>query len=178
MSPHVIRPCTEQDAAEILSIVNEAAEAYRGVIPDDCFHEPYMTAEELMHEIDAGVRFYGLADAAERDNENADELLGVMGLQEFEEVALIRHAYVRPSAQRRGVGGQLLEHLTQRTELPLLVGTWAAAYWAIAFYEQHGFVLVTPQAKDAGLRKYWDISDRQVETSVVLADAKARVSIL
>ena len=164
----VIRSCAD-DAPAILAIVNEAAEAYRGAIPADCLHDPYMTADELAREIEAGVRFFGL--------EIEGELVGVMGLQEFDEVALIRHAYVRPTAQRRGIGGQLLEHLMQQTQLPLLVGTWADAHWAIAFYEGHGFVLATPQAKDAGLRKYWDISDRQVETSVVLADQRARREI-
>lgn len=165
----VIRPSAD-DASAILAIVNEAAEAYRGVIPNDCFHDPYMTADELAHEIDAGVRFFGLEDGG--------ELLGIMGLQEFDDVALIRHAYVRSRAQRRGVGGLLLEYLVRQTDLPLLVGTWAAAYWAVAFYEKHGFVQVTPRAKDLGLRRYWDISERQVETSVVLADEAARESIL
>lgn len=154
----------------ILAIVNDAAEAYRGVIPDDCFHDPYMTADELGRELAAGVRFFGLAEDG--------ELLGVMGLQDVGDVTLIRHAYVRTVAQRGGVGGRLLEHLLALTDRPVLVGTWAAAHWAVAFYEKHGFVQVTPQAKDLGLRKYWDISERQVETSVVLADERARREIL
>jgi N-acetylglutamate synthase-like GNAT family acetyltransferase len=163
------RPCTPEDARAILAIVNEAAEAYRGVIPDDCLHDPYMPAEELEHEVAAGVRFHGF----ERDG----ALVGVMGLQDVCDVTLIRHAYVRTVAQRHGVGGELLEHLLTLTDRPVLVGTWAAAWWAIAFYERHGFELVTHLAKEYGLRKYWDISDRQVETAVVLADDRALAEV-
>jgi GNAT superfamily N-acetyltransferase len=146
----------------MLEIVNGAAEAYRGVIPDDCWHEPYMTSRELDAEIAAGVRFW----VCELDG----SLLGVMGVQPKADVDLIRHAYVRPGSQRRGIGGALLRHLQDMTERRVLVGTWAAADWAIDFYRRHGFELVTPQRKDELLRTYWDIPERQVETSVVLAN--------
>lgn len=165
MGASAIRLLTDADHPVLLGIVNEAAEAYRGVIPDDCFHQPYMTAEEVSREIAAGVVFFGLDEGG--------RLLGVMGLQDVGDVTLIRHAYVRPEAQRRGVGGRLLAHLLELTDRPVLVGTWAAAHWAVAFYERHGFTLITPRAKDLGLRRYWDISERQVETSVVLADRRA-----
>jgi GNAT superfamily N-acetyltransferase len=145
----------------MLEIVNGAAEAYRGVIPDDCWHEPYMTSRELDAEIAAGVRFW----VYELD----DTPLGVMGVQPKADVDLIRHAYVRPGNQRRGIGGELLRHLQDMAARRLLVGTWAAADWAIDFYRRHGFELVTPQRKDELLRAYWDIPDRQIETSVVLA---------
>ena len=156
-----IRPCREDERGAILEIVNAAAEAYRGVIPDDCWHEPYMSARELDAEIAAGVRFwaYELDGAA----------LGVMGVQPKADVDLIRHAYVRPGSQRRGIGGALLRHLQGMTGRRVLVGTWAAADWAIDFYRRHGFELVTAQRKDELLRTYWDIPDRQIETSVVLA---------
>jgi GNAT superfamily N-acetyltransferase len=156
-----IRPCREDERGAILEIVNAAAEAYRGVIPDDCWHEPYMSARELDAEIAAGVRFWAYElDAA---------ALGVMGVQPKADVDLIRHAYVRPGSQRSGIGGALLRHLRGMTGRRVLVGTWAAADWAIDFYCRHGFELVTPQRKDELLRTYWDIPDRQIETSVVLA---------
>ena len=156
-----IRPCREDERGAILEIVNAAAEAYRGVIPDDCWHEPYMGSRELDAEIAAGVRFW----AYELDA----TVLGVMGVQPKADVDLIRHAYVRAGNQRRGIGGALLRHLQDTTGRRLLVGTWAAADWAIDFYRRHGFELVTPQRKDELLRMYWDIPDRQIETSVVLA---------
>lgn len=165
-----IRACTAADGPAIVDIIVAAAEAYRGVIPEDCFHDPYMTPEELHREIAAGVRFFGL--------EVDGELAGVMGLQDVGEVTLVRHAYVRPNRQRAGVGSALLEHLLALAERPVLVGTWADAHWAVAFYEKHGFEQVTPRAKDLGLRRYWDISERQVETSVVLADARALREVL
>ncbi len=144
-------------------IINAAAEAYRGVIPDDCWHEPYMSAAELDAEIAAGVAFWGAADSA-------GALVGVMGIQPVLDVELIRHAYVDPARQGEGVGGALLQHLLDSARPGrLLVGTWAAATWAIAFYERHGFRLVTPAEKDELLARYWDISPRQVETSVVLS---------
>ena len=156
----MIRPCRDEDRDAILAIVNAAAAAYRGVIPADRWHEPYMPREELDAELAAGVVFWG----DERDG----ELAGVMGIQRVRDVQLIRHAYVLPAAQGSGVGRALLEHLTDRAEAPLLVGTWAAATWAIRFYERNGFALVTPQRKDELLRDYWDIPARQVATSVVL----------
>ena len=163
----------------MVSVVNDAACAYAGVIPPDRYHRPYMPLEELLGEIAAGVRFWGLwADGeggACADGRSAARptLEGVMGIQDVDDVTLIRHAYVRPERQRAGVGGRLLAHLTRlaaeaEPPRPLLVGTWAAAWWAVAFYERHGFVLVTPEEKDRLLRRYWSIPERQVETSVVL----------
>jgi GNAT superfamily N-acetyltransferase len=155
-----IRPCRDGDREAILAIVNDAAEAYRGVIPEDRWHEPYMAAEELDGEIKAGVRFWG--------SEDGGRLVGVMGVQRVRDVELIRHAYVLPDAQGRGVGTELLRHLVAESRATLLVGTWAAATWAIAFYERNGFELVTLEEKDRLLREYWSIPERQVETSVVL----------
>jgi GNAT superfamily N-acetyltransferase len=155
-----VRPCTQDERPAILGIVNAAAEAYRDVIPADQWHEPYMAAAELDDEIAAGVVFWGYEDA--------EALLGVMGIQPVRDVDLIRHAYVLPAAQGRGVGGALLRHLLASAERPVLVGTWAAAEWAIRFYEGHGFELVSPQRKDELLRAYWTISERQIVTSVVL----------
>lgn len=160
----LIRQCVNDDLGEIFLIVNDAAVAYRGVIPADCWKTPYMPMEELEAEVSAGVRFWGC--------EEDGKLLGVMGLQLVQDVALIRHAYVRTSAQHRGIGGELMAVLRRQADRPMLVGTWAAATWAIHFYEQHGFKLVTRTEKDRLLKKYWSISERQIETSVVLADAK------
>jgi GNAT superfamily N-acetyltransferase len=162
LSPVVaeIRPCRDDERGEILAIVNAAAEAYRGVIPEDRWHEPYRSAEELDREIAAGVRFAGYEDDG--------ELIGVMGVQRVRDVELIRHAYVRPGRQRGGIGATLLRHLLDTTEGPVLVGTWATASWAIGFYERNGFELVSREEKDRLLREYWSIPDRQVETSVVL----------
>jgi GNAT superfamily N-acetyltransferase len=160
----VIRPCRDSDFDDLLVVVNAAAVAYRGVIPDDCWAEPYMPAEELAGEIAAGVVFWAY-------EENGD-LLGMMGVQEVEDVVLIRHAYVRPDHQGRGVGSRLLEHLSGSTTEPLLVGTWADAGWAVRFYQRHGFRLVPAGEKDALLGRYWSIPTRQTEVSVVLADAK------
>jgi GNAT superfamily N-acetyltransferase len=156
----LIRPCRDEERSAILSIVNAAAEAYRGVIPADRWHEPYMPAHELDAEIAAGVAFWG----DERDG----ELVGVMGIQPVRDVHLIRHAYVRPAAQGTGVGRALLDYLAAQVEGPLLVGTWASATWAIRFYERNGFSLVPTARKNELLRDYWEIPERQVETSVVL----------
>ncbi len=147
----------------MLEIVNAAAEAYRGVIPADRWHEPYMRAAELDAEIAAGVRFWGY-DAGGR-------LLGVMGIQAVRDVDLIRHAYVRPDEQGRGIGGALVAHLRRQSTRQVLVGTWAAAEWAVRFYERHGFALLSPERTAQLLSTYWDIPRRQVETSVVLASA-------
>jgi GNAT superfamily N-acetyltransferase len=155
-----IRPCRDDERATILAIVNGAAEAYRGVIPADCWHEPYMPADELDSEIDAGVVFWGYEDDG--------ELVGVMGIQDVGDVDLMRHAYVLPDSQRRGIGSALLERVAGPTERPILVGTWAAAEWAIDFYRRHGFELVSPERGAELLRRYWSIPDRQIETSVVL----------
>lgn len=163
----MIRPCTETDFQVVLGIINDGASAYRGVIPADCWHEPYMGAAALRAEMAAGVRFAGW--------EEQGELLGVMGIQDIKDVTLIRHAYVRTVARRRGIGGQLLRHLLAGTSRPVLIGTWAAARWAIDFYERHGFERVSPAEKDRLLATYWNIPARQVETSVVLADARWRL---
>jgi GNAT superfamily N-acetyltransferase len=156
-----IRPCRDDERPAILAIVNAAAEAYRGAIPADRWHEPYMDAGELDAEIAAGVVFWGY--------EADGELIGVMGIQAVGDVDLIRHAYVLPGRQRAGVGGALLRHLCEAAHRPMLVGTWAAAGWAIGFYERHGFELVSPERKTELLRTYWSIPERQIETSVVLA---------
>lgn len=157
-----IRPCRDDERAEILAIVNSAAEAYRGVIPADRWREPYMPSRELDSEITAGVVFWGYeADGA---------LVGIMGIQPVGDVELIRHAYVSPGSQRHGVGGALLEHLAGSTTRRMLVGTWAAADWAIRFYRRHGFEQVSPERKTLLLETYWTIPDRQIETSVVLAN--------
>jgi len=157
----MIRRCTDQDLAVIEAIVNEAAQAYRGAIPADCWHEPYMSRSELMTEIAAGVDFWGW--------EESGGLIGVMGIQSVHDATLIRHAYVRSAQQHRGIGGALLKALASQATGPLLVGTWAAAEWAIRFYERHGFRLVSAEEKDRLLKAYWNISARQQETSVVLA---------
>jgi GNAT superfamily N-acetyltransferase len=162
---HSIRCCSQSDQPTILEIINAAAEAYRGVIPADRWREPYMPAEELDHEIGAGVTFWGY--------EADGRLLGVMGIQQVQDVDLIRHAYVRPDCQRGGVGGALLEHLRPLSRGRMLVGTWADAEWAIRFYLRHGFTLVAPEEAAALLRRYWSIPDRQIETSVVLAGPRA-----
>jgi GNAT superfamily N-acetyltransferase len=156
-----IRLCRDDERAEILAIVNSAADAYRGVIPADRWHDPYMPPRELDGELAAGVVFWGY--------EVDEELVGVMGIQRVRDVDLIRHAYVSPASQRRGVGGALLEHLARANTRRMLVGTWAAADWAIDFYRRHGFELVSPERKDELLKTYWSIPDRQIETSVVLA---------
>jgi GNAT superfamily N-acetyltransferase len=157
-----IRRCGDDERTAILAIVNAAAEAYRGVIPADRWREPYMDSRELDGEIAAGVAFWGY--------EADDALLGIMGIQPVRDVVLIRHAYVLPGSQGQGIGGALLRHLRRRTGQRMLVGTWAAADWAIRFYCRHGFELVSPERKTALLETYWTIPARQVETSVVLAD--------
>ncbi|MGH8081209.1 MAG: GNAT family N-acetyltransferase [Lysobacter sp.] len=155
-----IRPCRADEHDEILRIVNAAAEAYRGVIPADRWHEPYMSAQELRDEVAAGVEFYGI--------EVEGELLGVMGIQPVRDVDLIRHAYVSPGRQRSGIGAALLAYLRERAQRPVLVGTWADAQWAIAFYQRNGFAMVPRTRAIALLRSYWRIPQRQIETSVVL----------
>ena len=156
-----IAPCGEADIPALFAVIDDAARAYRGHVPDDCLHEPYMSKTELRGEIAAGVRFFGWFENA--------ELLGVMGIQDVQDVTLIRHAYVATRARRGGIGGKLLRHLLALTDRPMLIGTWRAATWAIDFYARHGFRLVDAAEKTALLRKYWTISERQNETSVVLA---------
>jgi GNAT superfamily N-acetyltransferase len=159
----VIRPVQANETETLLDIINAGAQAYCGVIPPDCWHEPYMSSGELEHELQAGVRFWGWEDEG--------GLAGVMGRQDLGEVILIRHAYVHPDWQRRGIGARLLDHLVAGVDIPILVGTWAAAHWAIRFYEKNGFALVSHQEKERLLRTYWTITDRQIETSVVLGNA-------
>jgi len=151
----------------ILRVVNDASQAYKGIIPDDRWKEPYMSAEQLREEIEAGVRFFGWKED--------EKVVGVMGIQPVKDTTLIRHTYVLPNYQRKGIGGKLLAYLVQLAETPeILVGTWAAATWAIRFYEKHGFKLVAPKEKERLLRTYWNIPERQVETSVVLKCARNR----
>jgi GNAT superfamily N-acetyltransferase len=160
----MIRLLSQAEAETIRAIINEAAQAYKGVIPPDCWHEPYMSEAELERELSAEVVFWGYELEA--------RLAGVMGRQDRGEVVLIRHAYVLSAHQRQGIGAELLRHLVHDVSKPLLVGTWAAADWAIRFYEKHGFRLVSPEEKDRLLKTDWSITERQVETSVVLADEK------
>ena len=164
-----IRPCRRDEHAAMLDIINSAAEAYRGVIPSDCWHEPYMSSRQLAHEIAAGVAFSGY--------EVDGELIGVMGIQHVRDVDLLRHAYVRPGQQQRGIGSTLLEHLKRSTRRRILVGTWAAAEWAIRFYQRHGFEAVSAEDKVSLLKTYWSIPDRQIETSVVLTSPPVRVVV-
>ena len=161
----LIRRCEEADFEIVLAIVNEAARAYEGVIPADRYHEPYMPAEELRGEIDASVEFWAWEDGGAQPN-----ILGVMGVQDVKDVTLIRHAYVRSADQGSGIGASLLAHLRAQTTRRLLIGTWADAAWAIRFYKKHGFDVVPGAEKAALLRRYWSIPERQIETSVVLAE--------
>jgi GNAT superfamily N-acetyltransferase len=156
----VIERCSAADVPRIHELINEAAQAYRGVIPADQWHEPYMPMEELQAELSAGVEFWGY-----RSNGPVE---GVMGLQQVKDVALIRHAYTLTRAQGRGIGSALLEHLKRQTERAMLVGTWKAATWAVRFYQGRGFRLVGDDEKSRLLKKYWTISERQVDESVVL----------
>ncbi len=160
----MIRPCIDTDFDAIAAIINDGAQAYRGAIPDDCWKEPYMPEQELRHELAGGVTFWGF--------EENGELVGVMGIQDVADVTLIRHAYVRTVHRGRGIGAALLLHLRSLTTKPILIGTWAKASWAILFYEKHGFALIIGEEKHRLLRKYWSIPERQIETSVVLAEAR------
>ena len=158
----MIRRCTDQDLPEMCAIINDAAQAYKGIIPDDRWQEPYMPMDELEAEILDGVEFWGL--------EEHGKLTGVMGIQDKGSVALIRHAYVRTENRSRGVGTQLLRHLESLTNKPILIGTWTAATWAIRFYERNGYRLLSRPDTDRLLRQYWRIPERQIVTSVVLAN--------
>jgi len=161
-----IRESGKDDFAEILAIINDAARVYRGVIPADRWHEPYMSADELEGEITDGVVFW----IAEQNG----DIAGVMGIQDKRDVALVRHAYVVPTTQRTGVGTQLLRHVESLVDKPILIGTWAAASWAIEFYRRNGYRLVPSAEKDRLLRTYWSIPPRQIETSIVLANGRWR----
>ena len=162
----MIRRCDDRDFEVTWAIVNDGAQAYKGIIPADRWTEPYMSREKLRHEIDEGVVFWGF--------EENGMLVGVMGLQQVQDVTLIRHAYVRTSSQKRGIGAHLLSHLRKLANTPALIGTWADAVWAIRFYERHGFQIVGLQERSRLLKKYWTVPERQIETSVVLADPKWR----
>jgi GNAT superfamily N-acetyltransferase len=162
----MIRPCTAQDFDRIHGIINDGAQAYKGIIPPDRWTDPYMSAHQLQHEIDEGVIFWGYEDSG--------HLSGVMGIQPVRDVTLIRHAYVLTTSQKQGIGAQLLAHLRELATGPVLIGTWIDAAWAIRFYEKHDFQVVSATEKDQLLRKYWSIPDRQIETSVVLVDATWR----
>jgi GNAT superfamily N-acetyltransferase len=159
----MIRRCDDRDMELIWAIIKDGAQAYRGIIPADRWTEPYMSREKLQHEIDDGVAFWGYEDGG--------TLVGVMGLQQVQDVTLIRHAYVRASSQKRGIGAELLSHLREMTEGPVLIGTWADAVWAIRFYERYGFEIVGAEEKDRLLKRYWRVPERQIETSVVLVDS-------
>ena len=161
----MIRRCEERDFELMWAIINDGAQAYKGIIPADRWTEPYMSREKLQDEIEEGVVFWGF--------EESGALLGVMGIQQVQDVTLIRHAYVRTGSQKRGIGAHLLTHLREMAETPVLIGTWADAIWAIGFYQRHGFQLVTPAEKNRLLKQYWTIPERQVETSVVLADTSS-----
>jgi GNAT superfamily N-acetyltransferase len=162
----MIRRCGDHDLELIWTIVNDGAHAYKGVIPADRCQDPYMSKAELREEIEDGVVFWGY--------EESGTLQGVMGLQAVEDVTLIRHAYVRTGRQKQGIGANLLAHLERLAATPVLIGTWAEAVWAIRFYEKHGYQLVPPDQKDQLLRRYWSVSERQIEMSVVLADDRWR----
>jgi N-acetylglutamate synthase-like GNAT family acetyltransferase len=161
----MIRECAASDFEQIWEIINDGAQAYKGIIPADRWTEPYMSRDKLRHEIEEGVTFWGFEDGG--------TLAGVMGLQDVQDVTLIRHAYVRTASRDQGIGGKLLSHLRTITSRPVLIGTWADAVWAIGFYEKHGFRVVDQQEKNQLLRKYWNVPDRQIETSVVLVEQRA-----
>jgi len=160
----MIRRCDDRDFELIWTVINDGAQAYKGTIPADRWTEPYMSRERLQDEIDKGVVFWGY--------EEAGALVGVMGIQQVQDVTLVRHACVRSVSQKRGIGGHLLSHLQELAGRPMLIGTWAAAVWAIHFYERHGFQRVSPEVRDRLIKRYWTIPERQIETSVVLADPK------
>jgi len=159
----MIYKCGQNGFWEIYEIINDGATAYKGVIPSDRWHEPYMTEAELKSQIDDGVQFWGFKDDG--------EIIGVMGVQFKGDVTLIRHAYVRTKERNKGIGSKLLIDLCATASTPVLIGTWAEAKWAIGFYEKHGFRLLSQEEKDKLLRKYWVIPERQIETSVVLASS-------
>jgi GNAT superfamily N-acetyltransferase len=164
----MIRRCDDRDFESIWAIINDGAQAYKGIIPADRWTKPYMSQEKLGHEIAAGVAFWGF--------EEDGNLIGVMGIQPVQDVTLIRHAYVRTSRRNQGIGRRLLAHLLEQATGPVLIGTWADAVWAIRFYEKNGFQVLPPEEKNRLLQQYWTVPQRQIETSVVLADAAWRKS--
>lgn len=159
----MIVKCEQTDIKEICDIINDAAVAYKGIIPDDRWHDPYMSEKELQEQIDESVQFWGWKEQG--------EMMGVMGIQHRQDVTLIRHAYVRSVYRNKGIGSKLLTHLRSIASAPVLIGTWAAAVWAIDFYKKHGFHLLSASETKSLLREYWNIPDRQIETSVILASA-------
>ncbi|MWV43313.1 GNAT family N-acetyltransferase [Paenibacillus sp. HJL G12] len=160
----MIRLCDREDQQAIYEIINDASRAYKGVIPDDRYHEPYMAEEELSREIEDGVVFWGF--------EEEGQMIGVMGIQDKGDVSLIRHAYVRTTQRNGGIGTKLLHHLIAQTKRPVLIGTWKTAEWAIRFYEKNGFRCVSTAEKEQLLRQFWNVPERQIETSVVLCDSR------
>ena len=164
----MIRKCQESDFNTIFEIINDAAQAYKDVIPADRGHAPYMSFEELRHEIEDNVIFWGI--------ELEGDLVGVMGIQDKGDVTLIRHAYVRTRMRQQGIGARLLNHLESTTRKPILIGTWKAASWAISFYAKNGYTSVPEKEKNRLLRRYWSIPERQIETSVVLVKQKNKSS--
>lgn len=160
----MIRQCAPEEFEAVYEVINHAAVAYKGVIPADCWKEPYMPRGELRDEVEQGVVFWGAYEYG--------TVVAVMGLQPVQDVALIRHAYTRTTHRGQGLGTALLEHLRQQTDRPLLVGTWKAAVWAVRFYENHGFRQLGESQTRALLQKYWTVSDRQIKESVVLADRR------
>lgn len=163
--PYMIQRCADTNFSEIYEIINDAAQKYRGVIPADRYHIPYMTEKELRQEINDGVEFWGYVENG--------KFAGVMGIQDVDDVTLIRHAYTHSDYQRRGIGTKLLIYLLDLADKPVLIGTWAAAEWAITFYEKNGFIRVSEKEKNRLLKRYWNIPERQVETSVVLKQRRA-----
>lgn len=159
----MIVPVKNSDFTIVHEIINDGASAYKGIIPADRWHEPYMSAEELQAQIDDGVKFWCYVED--------EKIIGVMGIQDKGDVTLIRHAYVRTAARNKGIGGKLLQHLSTLVTTPILIGTWADATWAIGFYEKHGYRLVSFNEKEQLLRRYWNIPLRQIDTSVVLVSA-------
>jgi N-acetylglutamate synthase-like GNAT family acetyltransferase len=161
----MIRACSEHDVPQMVEVINDAAQKYRGVIAADRWKEPYMPEAELREEISDGVKFWAWVEEG--------RVISVMGLQDRGDVALVRHAYTRTAAQGGGAGSKLMTHLRSLTRKPMLIGTWRAATWAIRFYEKRGFRLTGDQEKNQLLKRYWRIPARQVEESVVLSDQPA-----
>jgi N-acetylglutamate synthase-like GNAT family acetyltransferase len=157
----ITRSDEKKDFNEIYEIINDASSVYKGIIPNDRWQEPYMSKEELKKQIDEGVQFWNYTEN--------NRIVGVMGIQFKNDVTLIRHAYVRTTERKKGIGGKLLQHLLNLSPTPILIGTWADASWAIHFYKKHNFRLLSEIEKNELLKKYWSIPERQVETSVVLA---------
>ncbi len=159
----IVKSNHKKDFNTIFEIINDASVAYKGIIPKDRWKEPYMSKEELTVQMEEGVEFWSYVEN--------NKILGVMGIQFKEDVTLIRHAYVRTSARKKGIGGKLLNHLIDMTNFPVLIGTWSDASWAISFYEKHNFRMVSKNEKNNLLKKYWSVPDRQIETSVVLVSS-------